>query len=122
MGLQRAFLVPEQLFRRQPAYALQETAFDLPQVDCGIQGGSHVVQDVGAQQARLAGQSVDRDFRNGSAESEVVKRLSQHRLAVVVDIGSAVKAGGRKRDAGRVSFTGQLTERQALRAKMNVTV
>jgi len=39
-----------------------------------------------------------------------------------MDIGSTVKAGGRERDAGRVSFTGQFAKRQALRAEMNVTV
>jgi hypothetical protein len=51
--------VPDQLLGGQPAHALDEGAFDLADVDGRVDGAAHVVQDVGAQHAVLAGQGVD---------------------------------------------------------------
>jgi hypothetical protein len=47
--ISRPVCVPDQLFGRQPAHALDERAFDLADVHRRVQRAADVVQDVGAQ-------------------------------------------------------------------------
>ena len=70
--LQLALVVPPQFFGRQPASALHVAAFDLAEIDGGIQRVAAVVQDIDAQQhSVLARQRIDDDLGNGRAVGKV---------------------------------------------------
>ena len=66
--------MPDQLFHRQPAHALDEGAFDLADVDRRVQRLAGVVQHVGAQQLPFAGERVDDHLADRGAVGEVVER------------------------------------------------
>ncbi len=57
--MRSALAIPPQLFRRQPAHALNEAAFDLPLVDGRVQRVADIVQHIGAVHDIFAGQRVE---------------------------------------------------------------
>ena len=91
MRAQVAGVGPDQLLGGQPAHTLHETAFDLADVDGGVDAGADVVQDVHGQHARFAGQGVNSHFAASSAVSKVIKRPARERGLVVVNFGRAIK-------------------------------
>ncbi len=99
MRAELAPLVPPQLFRSQPADALHVATLYLAEIDRRVQRVAAVVQDVGAQDAVLAGQRVDDHLGHCRAVGEVVERPAAERRAVVADLGRAVEAGRRQRNA-----------------------
>src|SRR5581483_7682090 len=116
MRLQLALRVPDELLARQPAHALDEAALDLAAVDGRVERAPDVVQQVGAQQARLPGQRVDDHFGAGRAVGEVVVRLAPPALAVEMQSRRAPVAGGGERDAREERIARELREAEALRA------
>ena len=62
MGQQPAFVVVDQFLRRQPSHALDEAAFDLADVDGGIDRSADVMKDIDPPDFHLAGEDVDGDF------------------------------------------------------------
>ena len=46
MGQQAALLIPNQLFHRQPASALNKPPFDLTKIKSGVQGLANIVQQI----------------------------------------------------------------------------
>jgi len=111
VGGQPALGVPHQFLGGEPAHALHEGAFDLPDVQRRVQAGAHVVQDVGGQHAAFAGQCVDHHLGAGRAVGEVVERPAGQRGLVVVDLGRAVEAVAPELDAVGVGRLHQLVER-----------
>ena len=71
---QQALVVPDQLLGGQPAHALHEAALDLPDIDRRVDAVAHVVQDVHAQHAALAGERVHGHLGAGCAIGEVIER------------------------------------------------
>ena len=96
-------VVPHQLLGGQPAHALHKSAFDLTDVDGGVDAVSHVVEDVDFQHAAFAGQGVDGHFGARSAIAEVVERPTGEGGLVVVNLGGAVKTVAPQLDAIGVS-------------------
>ena len=74
MGPQPPLAVPDQLLGGEPARALHVAALDLAHVQRGVQRGAAVVEDVGPQDAVLAGQRVDDDLGHRRAVGEVEER------------------------------------------------
>ena len=108
-------VVPDDLFHRQPAHALDEAAFDLPAVDRRVERAADVVQEIGAQEPRFSGERVDRHLRHRGAVGEVVERLALEGSAVEVDLGRAEIAGRRERYARLIGLAHELPELKALR-------
>ena len=75
MGAQPPLAIPPQFFRRQPAHALNEAAFDLALVDGRVQRAADIVEHIGAVDDIFAGQRIDRDFRNGGAIGVIIERV-----------------------------------------------
>ena len=92
VGGEVTFVVPHQLLGRQPAHALNKTAFDLADVDGRVDAASHVMQDVNLEYTALAREGVDGDFSAGCAIGKVVEGPAAQGGFVVVDFGCAVKA------------------------------
>ena len=114
--------VPPQLFHRHPAHALHEPALDLAEIDRRIQRGTAILQNIGAQHPVLPGQRVDGDLGDAGAVGVVEERAALHRLAVPVDVGGAVEAGGRQRDALRPAHLRELVEGEAPVAGIDAVV
>ena len=95
MRHQDAFVVPPQLFRREPTDALNEAAFDLPHVDGRIERATDVVQDVDAKQSIFARQRVDRHLGHCGAIAEIIERYPAPGFAIVSDLRCPVVAGRR---------------------------
>ena len=96
--------VPDQLFDREPAHALDEGAFDLADVHGRVERTAGVVQHVGAQQLPLAGERVHHHFADGGAVGEVVERPALHRFAVPAQAGGGVEAVGPQLHAVQVGL------------------
>src|SRR3984893_8894267 len=109
---QLALVVPPQLFRREPTRPLDEATLDLAHVDRRVQRLPNVVQNVDAQQPVFAGQRVHDYFGYRGAVAIIIERSAAPGFAVIADLGCAVKAGGRQRDAREVGELDELVERQ----------
>ena len=92
VGGQHAVLVPHQLLGGQPAHALHKTAFDLADVDGGVDGRANILEDVHPEHAGLARQGVNGHFGAGRAIGKVIKRPPGQGGLVVMNFGDAVKA------------------------------
>ena len=97
VGAQPPFCVPPQLFGGEPAHALHERALDLAQVDRRIERAAAVLEQLGAQDARLAGERVDRDLGGGRAIDEIVERPAGIGGEVPMDLRRAIEARRRQR-------------------------
>ena len=62
VGEQATLLVVDKLFGRQPAHALDKAAFNLADIDGGIDRAPDVVQDIHPLHDHLAGEDIDHDF------------------------------------------------------------
>src|SRR5690606_3044411 len=122
MGLERAALVPPELFGGQPTHSLDEAAFYLPQVDRRVDGPARVVQDVGTQQAVFAGQGVDDDFGTRGRVDEVIKWTAGKHLEVVMDLGRLVETRGPQRNARHIGLLNEFAERHGALAAPHVAV
>jgi hypothetical protein len=89
---QLALLVPDALFHRQPAHALDVGAFDLAAVNRRVDAAAHVVHDVHGLEPPLARERVDLHLGDGRAVAEVVERPALQGLEVVGDVGRHVEA------------------------------
>ena len=74
VGGQHAALVPHQLLGGQPTHALHKTAFNLADVDGGVDGPANILKDVHPKHAGLTRQRVNRHFGTSRAIGKVVKR------------------------------------------------
>ena len=110
MGHQCAGLVPPQLLAGQPAGPLQEAPFHLPQIDGGVKGLPHIVQDVNSQQLVFAGQGVQQNLRDRRAVGEIEKRAAPEGLGVVGYLGGAVIACGGQGNPRQIGLINQLGE------------
>ena len=81
-----------------------------------VERAADVVQHVGPQQPRLAGECVDHDFADCRAIREVEERLALQRLAVPVQAGCGVEAVGPQLHAREVRLLHQRVEGDALLA------
>ncbi len=96
---QLAVAVPDALFHREPAHALDVGALDLALVNGRVDRSAHVVHDVHGLQPPLAGAGVDLDLGHGRAVAEIVERPALQRLEVVGDVGRHVETGHAQADA-----------------------
>src|SRR5206468_8228319 len=87
-----------ELFRRDPAHALDEPADDLAAVDAGVDRFADVHEQIDALDAHLAGEAVEQDLRAGDAVGEVKERRAAAGVAVEVDAGGRVEAAGAQVD------------------------
>ena len=71
MRLQSPMRIEDQFLRGQPAHALDEGTFDLPDIDRRIERAADIVKDIDAIDPHFAGQGIDRDFRAGRAIGEI---------------------------------------------------
>ena len=106
--------MPHQRLAGQPAHALHEAALDLPAIQRRIERATDVMQDVSAQQPRLAGERVDRHLGHRRTIGEIEKRPAAQGLGVIGNLRCAVVAGGRERDTMHPAQLGQGSERQLL--------
>ena len=114
-GARRAVVrMPDELFHRQPAHALDEAALDLADVDRRVERPAGVVQDVRGEQLPFAGERVDDDLAHRRAVGEVVERPALHRLAVPRQARRRVEAVGPELDARHVGVDDELAERDRL--------
>ena len=86
--------VPDELFHRHPAHALDETALDLADVHGRVERLADIVQQVGAQKLPLAGEGVDDDLAHRRAIGVVVERVAGHGLGVPRQARRGVEAVG----------------------------
>mmetsp|Transcript_21226 Transcript_21226/g.48993 ORF Transcript_21226/g.48993 Transcript_21226/m.48993 type:complete len:297 (+) Transcript_21226:98-988(+) len=66
------------LLGRQPAKTLDKCTFDLPDVNGRVDGVSDVHYDVGPEDSRVAGETIDLDLANGCPLGEIVEGCSPH--------------------------------------------
>ena len=99
VGGQHAALVPHQLLGGQPTHALHKTAFNLADVDGGVDGPANILKDVHPKHAGLTRQRVNRHFGASRAIGKVVKRPPGEGGFVVMNLGDAVKAIAPQLDA-----------------------
>ena len=110
MGKQLSLGIVNQFLGRQPAHALNESAFDLPHIDRRIDRCADIVQHVSAQVLHLAGQRVDCDLRAGSPISKVEERTSLRPQPVPVNLRRLVVAGMRQLHTRQPARFGKLAE------------
>ncbi len=101
------FRLPHQFFRREPAHALNERAFDLPDVDGRIERPPGIVQQIGAQQAPFAGEGIDQHFADRGAVGEVVERVAGQRLGIPMQVGRGVEAVAPQLHPGQIGLLHQ---------------
>src|SRR5271166_6230792 len=92
MGQQATLVVIYEFFSRQPAHALDESAFDLADIEGRIDGAPDVVEDIDTPDVHLAGEDVDRDLGAGRAVGEIEERPAFALVAVPVQLRRLVEA------------------------------
>ena len=122
MGAQAACVIPDELFGCQPACALDIGAFDLSDVERRVEALADVMEDVGAEDAVLAGEGIDDDFGDCRAMGEVEERATMACNAVPAEIGGFVKAGGREADAVLVAGGGGFGEAHAFAPDLHAAI
>src|SRR5579883_1554021 len=90
-----ALLVPDEFLGRQPARTLHEPSLYLAKIDGRIERAADIVEDVGAQDAVLAGERIDGDLRHRGPVCEIEEGPPARRIAVPVHFGRGVEPGGR---------------------------
>src|SRR5581483_2137569 len=110
-GREPALGIPHEFLKREPTGALQESAFYLAAIDERTHRIADILENVGAQQATIARESVDLYFRYRGSEGKIVERLAAASLVVEVDIGGAVIALREQRNALQIRGSGDLGER-----------
>src|SRR5205085_3665952 len=111
MSEQAALVVPLEFFGRQPAHALDETAFDLAAIDAFVNGVTRIVQDVGAQNTMQACEAVHLNFRDRRAISEIMEGFASTRSAIPMDAGGSIIPSGGQADAFEVGLLYNSRER-----------
>jgi len=97
---------------RKPAHALHEAAFDLAQIDGGVERAPGIVQQLGTVERILAGQRVDRRFDIGGPVGEVIVGAALGCGSVEMDFGRAIETRRRQLNARIVGLLHRLFERQ----------
>ena len=95
MGAQAPLGVPDQFLAGEPPHALHESALDLATIDRRIERSTDIVQHVGAQQLRLAGEGVDRHLGHRSAIGEVIERTPLQGGRIKAHLGYGVETRAR---------------------------
>ena len=109
-------VIEHQLLSGEPARALHEAALDLAEIDGRIQRAAHVMQDVHAQHAVLAGERVNSHLCHGHTIGEIEEWAAMARRLVPVDLRRGVIAGRGQRHAPGVGQRGGLSKREGLAA------
>src|SRR4051812_45980532 len=112
MRAQPAFRIPDQLFAGEPTRALHESAFDLPARDSYVHRVAGVVQNVDTTDVMHTGKPIDLHLADRRADREIVERLSASRVAVVVDVGRAIKSRRAQARAREIGALQQLSDPQ----------
>ncbi|GEM_PF-4576266 len=85
MCTQSAFVVPDKLFRSQPAHALHETAFNLAEIDDAIERSPGIMKNISAFHHIFAGERINGNFRASRAIGVIVKSVAFTFGAIPVD-------------------------------------
>src|SRR5215471_5964582 len=99
VSAQPTFAIPPQLFGGEPAHSLDECALDLAEVDRRIERATAILDELGTQHARFAGQRIDRNLGGGRAVDEVIERPPGIGGKIPVNLRRAVEARRRQRYA-----------------------
>mmetsp|Transcript_8144 Transcript_8144/g.24353 ORF Transcript_8144/g.24353 Transcript_8144/m.24353 type:complete len:559 (+) Transcript_8144:37-1713(+) len=94
LGLVRARLREDELFRGEPAGALHEGALDLAHVERGIHGAAEVHEDVRAADFKVSREAVDLHLGHGRALGPVVEGLAALGLGHVPGVAAALGVDG----------------------------
>ena len=89
---QLTFFIPDDLFHREPAHALNVRAFDLAFVDCGIDRLAHIMNDVDALQPPLTRTGVNFCLRDGRPVTVIVEGLALKRREIIGNVRRHVEA------------------------------
>ncbi len=85
MCAQPPFIVPDKLFRGQPAHALHEAAFHLTNINDTVQRTARIVKNIGALHHIFASQCIDRNFRTGCTISVIIEGVAFTLCAIPMD-------------------------------------
>ena len=109
----RPFGIPDQFLVRQPAGALDETAFDLAARDAAINRVADIVQNIDAADVHHAGEPIDFHFAHRRADREIMKRFSAAGLAIVMNVRRVVEAGRAQTRPREIGALQQFRERES---------
>ena len=91
MGAKPPGFIPDKLLGCQPAGPLDKTTLDLADIDGLVQRAPHIMQDIGAKDAVLAGQKVGRHFGHRRAIGVIIERATAASHLVPMDFRRCVE-------------------------------
>src|SRR5271155_6019479 len=122
MGKQSTLIVINEFFRGQPAHALDETAFDLADVDGRVDGAPYVVKDIDAAHLHLSGQNVDHDLTASCSIGVIEERPAFALFTIPMQFRRLVESGGRQMYPRGIGLLRQFAERNAFVADEDAVV
>ena len=122
IGQQASLRIPNQLFQSKPAQALDKPALHLAHIHLRGERFAHVMQDVYAQHAVLAGKTVYLHFTYGCSIGKVIEWLPLHGRGIVVDLRRAVIALRKQGNALAISSLNDGSKGQTLAAGANLPI
>ena len=85
--------VEHQFLGGQPAHTLDETTFDLADIDGGIERPADIVKDVDAIHPHLSGHRIDGHLRARRSVGKIEKRPAGDGVAVPIELRRRIETG-----------------------------